>query len=990
MRQPLVIIYSAVKNLVNYFMKKLILIIVLIQIISTVIYSQSSVVQQILNSSEQDSLIYFVRELSGNVSTTINGTTQTILSRHKLQPGNSLAETYIKQKLQSYGLLTTIQSFSTTGKNVFAVQTGTEFPNQKYIICAHFDDMPSGTTAPGADDNASGTAAVIEAARIFSQHSFPFTIVYALWDEEEQGLVGSEYYAAQAENAGDSILGVINMDMIAYDGNGDSNADIHDSPVANTGSIIDKMLEVNLLYGINLDLDVVPSQPYSDHESFLNHGYGAVLLIEDDDDFHPHYHTVNDHIQYFNQSYFLKCAKLAFATLASLALNLHLNILHDPVISQSQSTPINTYAFISTGLEIGTDNLAPRLYYRSKSGGGIFGSFSSVAGNLTESGNYFFTIPAHQSGTIVQYYIAAQDLYSTVVNTVPSGGSGFNPPGNTPPESFYQYYIAPQEIVLNDEANNINNWTSAGGWNTTATKYVSPPTSFTDSPSGNYSNNITATLVYDSLINLDGILGAVLEFDSQWAIESDWDYGQIQLSTNNGTSWIPIEGQFTNAGTGSFQPNGEPLYDGIQSTWIHEIIDISEYADNNILLRFLLRTDASLNEDGWYIDNIKLTTYNFNFSLSVMIQDGWNMVSVPGVHPTNQNVNTWWQNRDPLADVYRWIGSYQSVSITEPSQGYWMLHTGANTYNTGDEWPAGGIQIVSHDPISISTGWNMIGAYDQSVPVGSITTTPSGLIVPNTIYGWNGAYFNPASLVPGYGYWVLVNGNGVINVPTVLDGGTTAKQEDRSSWGKIIITDAAQRSFTLYAIPGKSGNGSSVANLDSYQLPPLPPAGSFDVRFSSQRIAEDLNSEQIIEMSGLVYPVTVAVENVGLRIKDESGKLLNTKINNGEELQLDNNLLNKLVVAADVIPASYSLEQNYPNPFNPNTNIEFSLPEDVENVRLIIYDALGQKVMELVNSKLEAGNYKYQWDASDAASGLYVYELRTTNYSAVKKMLLLK
>jgi hypothetical protein len=138
-------------------MKQKFIFILFVIFISTNLYPQSPVVQQILNAASQDSLVKFVRELSGNIPTIINGTSQTILSRHKLQPGNALAETYIKQKLQSYGMTTTIQSFSTTGKNVLGVQTGTEFPNQKYIICAHFDDMPSGTTAPGADDNASGT-----------------------------------------------------------------------------------------------------------------------------------------------------------------------------------------------------------------------------------------------------------------------------------------------------------------------------------------------------------------------------------------------------------------------------------------------------------------------------------------------------------------------------------------------------------------------------------------------------------------------------------------------------------------------------------------------------------------------------------------------------------------------------------------------------------------------------------------------------------------
>ncbi|MBK6681102.1 MAG: M20/M25/M40 family metallo-hydrolase [Ignavibacteriales bacterium] len=142
-------------------------------------------------------------------------------------------------------LTTTLQSFSTTGKNVIGVKTGTQFPNQKYIICAHFDDMPSGATAPGADDNGSGTAAVMEAARILSQYTFPYTIVFALWDEEEQGLVGSAYYANQASIAGDSILGVVNMDMIAYDANNDNKANLHVRATAQSMDLYNKMVEIN-------------------------------------------------------------------------------------------------------------------------------------------------------------------------------------------------------------------------------------------------------------------------------------------------------------------------------------------------------------------------------------------------------------------------------------------------------------------------------------------------------------------------------------------------------------------------------------------------------------------------------------------------------------------------------------------------------------------------------------------------------------------------
>lgn len=581
-------------------------------VLQSLLFPQSPIVQQIINSVRQDSLIYFVKELSGAVQTVINGTSQTIQSRHKNQPGNALAETYIKQKLQYYGLNTTIQSFSSTGKNVIATQIGNEFPNKKYIICAHFDDMPSGTTAPGADDNASGTAAVIEAARILSQYSFPFTLVYALWDEEEQGLVGSAYYANQAATAGDSILGVINIDMIAYDSNNDGVCNVHNRAVGSSVQLYQKMVEVNSQYGINLNIvSKNPGITASDHASFWNKGYGAILLIENDDtDFNSYYHSVNDLVQYFNQPYYTKMSKLAIATFATFALNLNLEIQHTPIASITIPQPIIANVFISTGLEIGAGNLAPRLYYRTKQGSGSFGQFNVIVGTPVKSGSYNFVIPELSLGTVVQYYIAAQDANSSIVKTLPAGGGGFNPPGSTPPPSFYQFFVAELTVALYDQANNINDWTSSGGWNITTSKYVSAPSSFTDSPSGNYSANTTATLSYSNQISFTDILGAILEFDTQWDIENNYDYGQVQISTNNGSTWIPLAGQFTNLGTGSFQPNGQPLYDGTQSTWVHESIDISNYANQPLRLRFYFRSDGSIQSDGWYVDNVKISVYN--------------------------------------------------------------------------------------------------------------------------------------------------------------------------------------------------------------------------------------------------------------------------------------------------------------------------------------------------------------------------------------------
>ena len=91
----------------------------------------------------------------------------------------------------------------------------------------------------------------------------------------------------------------------------------------------------------------------------------------------------------------------------------------------------------------------------------------------------------------------------------------------------------------------------------------------------------------------------------------------------------------------------------------------------------------------------------------------------------------------------------------------------------------------------------------------------------------------------------------------------------------------------------------------------------------------------------------------------------------------------------DVVVHKYALEQNYPNPFNPTTTIKFSLKK-AGKVELVVYNAAGQKVATLVNANMKAGLVEVKWDASKMASGLYFYRLKSGNFTAVKKMLLIK
>ncbi|MDZ7624280.1 MAG: C25 family cysteine peptidase [Ignavibacteriaceae bacterium] len=198
---------------------------------------------------------------------------------------------------------------------------------------------------------------------------------------------------------------------------------------------------------------------------------------------------------------------------------------------------------------------------------------------------------------------------------------------------------------------------------------------------------------------------------------------------------------------------------------------------------------------------IKVIEAATTFQFSVNVSSGWNMVSIPGLHPTDQNVNTWWAFRDLGANVFRYAGGYQSVTDAVPGTGYWMKHAGDRTYNTGDEWPAGGIQIVFHNQIAGASGWNLFGGYELSVTAANVTTNPPGL-QSGPIYKYSGGYAVATTLDPGYGYWIKLNSAGQIIIPETMAKGEMVEYFSED-WGRIIITDNAGHSYKLYAVSDK-------------------------------------------------------------------------------------------------------------------------------------------------------------------------------------------
>ena len=280
-------------------------------------------VQGILNQVDIGVAYEYLRDLTGEQAAIIEGQPYTIITRHT-DSGEPVekATQYVAEHLDALGLAVELHTWQ-DGRppNVIAEIPGETHPEEIFIICAHLDDMPGGGVAPGADDNASGVAAVLVAADVLSRYRWDSTLRFALWTGEEQGVLGSIAYAERAYNVGEEIAGVLNLDMIGYNSKG-SSPDIDLHACRNVAySLSYAYLFVNVIDAYGLDL--VPQVfgycvEYSDHASFWMYDYPAILGIEDDDDFNPYYHTIQDTILKMDKTYYGDFVRAAVGTFAHM------------------------------------------------------------------------------------------------------------------------------------------------------------------------------------------------------------------------------------------------------------------------------------------------------------------------------------------------------------------------------------------------------------------------------------------------------------------------------------------------------------------------------------------------------------------------------------------------------------------------------------------------------------------------------------------------
>ena len=215
------------------------------------------------------------------------------------------ASDWIASRMQALGLEVEQQPFyantwlgsGEAAPNVIGIQRGTLYPDT-YVVCgSHFDSFSweayYGGQAPGADDNATGVASVLESARIMTQYEFEYSIIYCAYGCEEMGLYGSEAYASRCQQENMDIIGYFNNDMNGYLYGDQIHIDcIYPNYVEPIGTYY---MNVGEVYYPELPIRHVNfNEGDSDHTSFNNHGYMGIYPFEDYQHYSPYIHTVND------------------------------------------------------------------------------------------------------------------------------------------------------------------------------------------------------------------------------------------------------------------------------------------------------------------------------------------------------------------------------------------------------------------------------------------------------------------------------------------------------------------------------------------------------------------------------------------------------------------------------------------------------------------------------------------------------------------------
>ncbi|GEM_PF-2404071 len=494
-------------------------------------------------------------------------------------------------------------------------------------------------------------------------------------------------------------------------------------------------------------------------------------------------------------------------------------------------------------------------------------------------------------------------------------------------------------------------WT--GNWAKTGLSYHSPDSSFTDSPTGNYPDNSVLVGEINQDIDLTSYYSAKMEFWTKYAIEEGWDSVHLQISTDSGATWTDIK-----------------AYTGNVSDWTKETVDLGAYAGKVIRLRFVLISDAAVNYDGMYVDDVVIS--------GSMIDNG-----APAIHHKPPTL------RDDI------LGDFVAVaSIIDPS------------------------------PIAIDSLYYRADTMSSFVAIApdSMVDTLSYFTIPAQRIGARVDYYFVAA--------DTARNRTQTEVYTYYQGVKFIYDDDDPQYYMPMAT-GSKYAVSIFA-PADTGVAISAMMVLHYYSPGQGVTGgayiihvydnTFNDIITPDTVYEDTTMGnvfwKVIDLTALnngepIYlsyndTIYLGVEGidttVALMLDQPSSGYYHTYVYNADSAAwylVDADLFIRAI--GDYVsdakenlnkPLKFAALAPMPNPFRGHTVIKFALPAK-ERVTLDIYDINGRRITRLLNGKLNAGWHTVSWNGRDARgrkvkSGVYFYKLNAGKYRKTVKMLLVR
>ncbi|MDD4748074.1 MAG: M28 family peptidase [Salinivirgaceae bacterium] len=740
-------------------------------------------------TQEDPFVLELLSEISGTNLTSIVQHMQDYGTRNSYHAQSIVAQNWIKDTLEAMGLSVEIMDFTMpsgpASDNVIATKVGTKYPNEIVVLGGHYDTISNTNEQPGADDNASGTAAVIEIARILSEHEFDRTIIFCAFSGEEYGLYGSAAYASRCAQQGMNILGYFNLDMVGY--LKPFNTIIKSSIIypQSAQELGDFYTAVSNLYLPNFL--VVPGTLIggsSDHASFNNSGFMGIYPFEDLDNYSPYIHTPNDIV---GLSYNAENQAVVFtkATLASVV-----------TMANYRYPPKNLAAVpCDNAVELIWDSMVDVSWYKIYKNGTLYDSIQT---------NYYADF-AVENGTSYQYYISClfsdtnkESAPSKTVSVIPS---------------------IPMELpLLVDFEGDLPHWDFAGSWGLSATQSYSPTHSLTESPMGNYGNNQNVSATFGP-VSLIGYSTAQLSFWTKYDLESNYDHVYVEVSSNN-QNWTALD-QFS----------------GLQSAWTDKSYVLNSYLNSAIYIRFRFTSDGSVTNDGINIDDFEISVTGDASIQPVRVYAGWSGISSYLLPFQSQMSEVLQPISNNLIIVQDETDSYypsQSVNTV----GSWNAEKGYKIKVANNSYLRIAGSSIENQTINISAGWNILPIV-SSCPVecSALFSQTSEITIVKEIGNVN--VYWPAKevetleyLQPGKAYYVYATGNTTVTFPNCEEKqyAYTSKKDTDSPWEMtpptgnshvISISKTALQNFSVgdkigaFISDGKCAGMVTIENFES-------------------------------------------------------------------------------------------------------------------------------------------------------------------------------